>query len=62
MEVTGTDALSFKALWFLVSLLLYAVGSVLFQAGRALIKISGWGADEDSGGDDPMPPAPTANT
>ena len=49
-----------KAVWFLISVVIYVLGSVLYQAGRALIMISGWGRDET---DDaaPKPPAPTAN-
>ena len=49
----------FKAIWFLISLVIYALGSILYTAGRALITISGWGPDEADG--DAKPPAPTAN-
>ena len=50
----------FKAVWFLISLLIYVLGSILYQAGRALITISGWGPHE-ADGDAPEPPAPAAN-
>ncbi len=33
-----------KALWFLVSILLYALGMIVVTAGNALIRLSGWGA------------------
>lgn len=49
----------FKAFWFLISLVIYVLGSILYQAGRALITISGWGPHEADG--DADPPAPTAN-
>lgn len=32
-----------KGLWFLISLLLYALGLVFLYAGEALINLSGWG-------------------
>ena len=31
-----------KALWFVFSIVLYALGLVFLQIGRALIKLSGW--------------------
>ena len=31
-----------KALWFVFSIVLYAIGVVFLQVGRALIKLSGW--------------------
>ena len=33
----------FKSLWFLVSLLLYAVGYVFLTIGEVLVNLSGWG-------------------
>ncbi len=33
-----------KALWFLVSILLYALGMIILTVGNALIRLSGWGA------------------
>ena len=33
-----------KALWFLVSIVLYALGMIVLTAGNALIRLSGWGA------------------
>lgn len=44
-----------KALWFVVSLLLYVLGLAFFYVGRGLIALSGWGAEAD-GGDSPQPP------
>ncbi len=35
-----------KAIWFLISLVLYGVGLALSVAGRALITLSRWGPDE----------------
>lgn len=49
-----------RAVWFLISLLIYVLGSILYQAGRSLIAISGWGPHEPND-DAPKPPAPTAN-
>ncbi len=37
-----------KALWFLVSILLYALGMIVLTAGNALIRLSGWGAAKEN--------------
>lgn len=45
-----------KALWFVFSLLLYALGLAFLYLGRGLIALSGWGADTDTGQTPPQPP------
>ena len=47
-----------RALWFVVSMGIYAVGLVLFYAGRGLIRISGWSsaATEPARGGTTPPP------
>ncbi|HJN94081.1 MAG TPA: hypothetical protein QGF05_15365 [Dehalococcoidia bacterium] len=47
-----------KALWFFVSMLLYAIGLVFLTIGKAFIKLSGWGRDNPSDSStDPSKPA-----
>ena len=43
-----------KAVWFLISLLIYGVGLVFYTIGRSLIAISGWNERHES-----SPPKPS---
>ena len=47
-----------RALWFVVSMGIYAVGLVLFYAGRGLIRISGWSSAATEAARDGTTPPP----
>jgi len=42
--------LIFRALWFVISFLLYALGLALYYAGKALIQFAGWNLPGAGGG------------
>lgn len=38
-----------RSIWFVISLVLYALGTALLFAGRGLVRVSGWGSGAGAG-------------
>lgn len=38
-----------RSIWFVISLVLYALGTALLFTGRGLVRVSGWGSGAGAG-------------